>query len=555
MFCAVISKPDFTLPLHVMGEPVFQYNRVDGKRVALFRSLAHKPIDDSFCKSTAQGYSILEGILLSHSTSQVSEMIERDDHSQLSTIHGQFACLHYNSATEELRVYTNLSNNLRVYYYYLNDLFVAATSIKMIISTLKANGITCSPDELGLRMMLTYGYMLRNYTTIAEIRQLGVANILRVGITGLSQKPYFRYDTKIKHSSYRSCATDLKELFTNAVNQGLKRDGDSRHFAFISGGLDSRLVVWTAHEQGVRDLDCLTFSQPDYLDETIARQICQTLGYKHHFYSLEGGEYLKDLDANLAYHEGQIVLHGAAHLYAAIQTMPLQEYGIMHSGQIGDVIKGSYLQARGHTPVNFAAGAYSTRLIHTLLQEVSKYRSDYTNHEQFILENRGFNCITNGDLACLDFGYSVSPFVEPAFMQYSISVDPALRAGARMYIAWMQRSYPKASKFKWEKFNCPVSTPYYLARLKYNFWRGTDKIKRKITKQPNTLNMNPFDYWWSSNPSLKQHFNPLFTIPEPVSDIISKELEQDIAKMLAVGNLSEKLQAYTVIASLKYLLL
>jgi asparagine synthase (glutamine-hydrolysing) len=561
MFCVVIAQASFTIDIDNKVNPDYRIQQKDSRYLSVFYSFKQKPINDSFFASDIEGCTLFEGVLVSGNNlssgdtrADITKVLKQDNRSDLATFHGQFACLNYHQPSEELRIYTNLSNNFRVYYYSQGKLFIAASSIRLITQQLKANNVSFSLDEIGVRMILSYGYMLRNWTNISEIRQLGSAHCLCASATGTTCQPYFRYDTAIKHRNRQGCPIELTKLFSTAVKDAFARDAVQKHFAFISGGLDSRLVVWTAHELGYKQVDCLNFSQPGYLDQTIAMQLTRALGYKFSFFSLEGGEYLKKLDDNLVYHEGQIVLHGAAHLFAAINTQKLEQYGIMHSGQIGDVIKGSYLQARGHTPVNLMAGAYSTRLIPTIQNDLQKYTTDYPTHELFILENRGFNCVTNGDLACLHDSYSVSPFVQPDFMQLSLSIDPALRAGARMYIHWMQKSYPQASKYKWEKFNSPVSTPYYLARLQYNLWRGSDKIMRRFTHKPNTLNMNPFDYWWATNPSLKQHFLPQFRVPESVSAHISPELTKDINLLFAQGNLGEKFQAYTAVKSITYLL-
>lgn len=560
MFCAVIASDLFILS-ESLPKPNYQHQQNDGLCIRIMHSFKPKPVDDSFWHADERGYTLFEGVLVSgqnltNPDSQeqtICEVLQQEKHRELASFHGQFACLVYEQAKQELRVYSDNSNNFRVYYHHQPGIFITATSIKLILDLLTLNNLPYHPDEIGLRMMLSYGYMLRDWTTIAEVRQLGAAKYIRHTLQGTEHQAYFRYDASIRFSDKLQITTELTKLFRLAVDDAFNRDGNQRHFAFISGGLDSRMVLWTAHELGYKPIDCLNFSQPGYLDQTIATQICNKLGCKLSFFSLEDGNYLKDLDDNLSYHEAQIVLHGAAHLYSAIKTMNLTQYGIMHSGQIGDVIKGSYLQARGHTPVNLMAGAYSTRLLPSILQELDKYKADYPTHELFILENRGFNCITNGDLACLELGYSVSPFVEPQFMQFALNVDPALRAGAMMYLYWMRHSYPEASRFRWEKFNCPVTTPYLLARLQYNLWRGSDKILRMLTHKPNTLNMNPFDYWWSTNPSLRQQFSPKFAVPDDIRHLLSPELIRDTETMFVQGSLSEKFQAYSAVRGIQHL--
>jgi len=555
MFCALVAKPDFEISKG-LRTPSYKDILADGRMLSIWHSFKPKPVDDSFVLTDNRGFTLLEGIVLNSEPlglpAAFNDMLQTENHEALAFQHGQFACLQYKQSKQELRLYTNITNNFRVYYYHTPELFIAANSISQILELLKANNIGYSVDELGIKMMLSYGYMLQNWTTITQVRQLGSSNYISFSLSGFIHKPYFRLDTTVKHTHKPSIAKELKHLFTKAVEMGFKRDNQQKHFAFISGGLDSRLTVWTAKELGYNNVDCLNFSQPGYLDQTLAKQVCDALDYKMTFFSMEGGNYLLDLDDNLAYHEAQIVLHGAAHLFAAIKTQNLARYGIMHSGQLGDVIKGTYAQAKRNTPVNLMDRAYSTRLLPNYIADFEKIVPHNSAHELFVLENRGFNCITNGDLACLPFSYSVSPFLEPAFMQYCLNIDPVLRLGNKMYIYWMQKEYPQASKIKYERTNCSVSAPALIARLKYNLWRGSDVILHKLNGKPSSMNMNPFDYWWSTNPSLKQHFLPLFNIPERISSLLSPDLQKDINLMFTSGNLSEKLQAYTVVRGIDY---
>lgn len=555
MFCLIVSEQGFNVSLPQVMEKSTSVVLSSGKVLSLFHHFASKPIDDSYLISSEAGFSMFEGISASHSPQKIQELLRETNNSEIAKIHGQYACMHWDNAAQELRVYSSVNNNMRVYYYHQGETIIVASSIKLIVGVLKQNGITCHPDELGSRMLLTFGYMLRNNTNIAEIRLLGAGHYLCYQNGQFERKQYYRFNTNPLYYTYKGALNDLNDLFVNAVKLAVERDGQQRHFSFISGGVDSRLVLWTLHNMKLKNVDCLNYSQPGYLDNVIGTQISKTLGYKCSFFSLEGGEFLKNIDRGLGYNEGQIVLHGAAHLHTAIQTMPLEKYGILHSGQIGDISKGSFMTAGRRNKLNFSVDPRSKRLLPTILPELEKYASDYSTHEHFVLESLGFNCNTNGDLASSEFTYSLAPFMDPTFMQYELNIAPELRVGARMHLYWIRKCFPEAAKFKWEKINCRVNVPYWQTRLSYNVWRGTDKIIRKITKRPNQLSMNPFEYWWVSNPSLREFFKPRFRIPEALLPVISKELAEDINMMFNLGSFGEKLQAYTAVRSLEYLLL
>lgn len=555
MFCLLKMPPEYSKTTSQISAEL-----VPGK---LYHQTPAKNLSDSFTEQRGDEILILEGIVANgkrlqdaYAVQDLKELIWQalQEHSILGKLHGQFFVACYNVFSGDFKVFTNLSNTVRLYYYHKDDTIIVADKIKLIVDILAATGISCSVSDLGARMMLSYGYMLEGFTTIKEIKQLPSASCLSYVDGVLDESRYFSWNFDVRHQATHKSFRELSHLFTTAVADAFARDEDYEHLAFLSGGLDSRLVVYAAHKLGYKGFSVLNFSEPGYLDATIAEDIAKELKLKLHFISLEGGKYLYDIEQGLLYHEGQIVLHGAAHLFHALQNIPLERYGILHSGQVGDIMKGSYLAARKHTPVNLVSAAYSTRGLQSFANELDYVRQKYPNQEAFVFYNRALNGMTNGDLASYYFSHSISPFLEPEFMQYALNIDPAARYESRAYLAWMKYSFPVAARHTWEKTGARASDPFWLVRLKYNVWRGSNKIKLKITRQPNRLIMNPFDYWWQSNEELRRHLNQEFNCLQQAAPFLDKELQTDMNEMQNSHSLSEKLQAYTLARSVLYLL-
>ncbi|MDD3562355.1 MAG: asparagine synthase-related protein [Candidatus Cloacimonetes bacterium] len=529
----------------------------------LYYKAPEKHLSDSFVEQRGDELLILEGIIANgkrlvnaYAAQDLKDLLWQatKDTSILGKLHGYFFAARYNVVSGEFRIFTGPASSVRLYYYHQGDTIIVADKIKIIVDVLAASGVQCSVSDLGARMILSYGYMLEGFTTIKEVKQLPSASCLSYVRGRLEEKRYFSWNFEIRHQANHKCYRELTQLLTAAVSDAFERDENYEHLAFLSGGLDSRMVVYIADKLGYKGFSVLSISEPGYLDATIAADIAKELGLKLHFSSLEGGEYLYGLGENLQYHEGQIVMHGAAHLFSALQDMPLERYGILHSGQIGDIVKGTYLAGRTHTPVNPVAAAYSTTILQRFSSELGFVREKYPNHEAFVLYNRGLNGMINGDLATYHFSHSLSAFTEPEFMQYALNIDPAKRYDSRAYLAWMNYSFPVAARHTWEKTGARASDPYWFVKLKYNVWRGSDTIKRMITKQPNRLTMNPFDYWWQSNAELRAHLNQEFSCLQEVAPFLDKELQADMNELFQSSSLSVKLQAYTLARSILYLL-
>ena len=89
---------------------------------------------------------------------------------------------------------------------------------------------------------------------------------------------------------------DIK--FREAIRLQFEKDREYsyKHLVTLSGGLDSRMTSWVAHQMGYVDQLNLTFSQSDYLDETIAKKIAADLKHEWIFKALDNGTFLKDID-------------------------------------------------------------------------------------------------------------------------------------------------------------------------------------------------------------------------------------------------------------------
>lgn len=528
----------------------------------LYYKLPQKKIQDSFVDQRGDFILIFEGIV-----ANASEIINRygvkclqdviwkacETPHIIAELHGQFRIFILNTVCGDFKAFNNPTNNCRVYYWHENGALVVADSIHTVMQVLLGSGITPKVSLLGARMLLSYGYMLEEYSTIENIRSLPSAGGLRFLDDKLSVGRYHEWSSEILYSDPRQCASEIDRLFTKAVTQAFSRDEEGKHLAFLSGGLDSRMTVYCAHAAGFRNFQTLVFSEPGYLDVTIARSIAAELGLESNFYSLEKGNYLSNLAENLVYNDGQIILHGAAHLFRAIRDYEPGDYAILHSGQIGAIMQGNFLQSGQHSNPDISAAAYSDKILGSFIHEMKGLETKYRNQELLLLHNRGFNGAINGDLACYPSTHSLSPFLAPEFLQYTLNIDPKIRIGTKLFFQWINSCHPRAGRHVWEKTNARPTAPRWLVKSKYYLWRGSNKIKRKLTGEQNRLSMNPFDYWWAKNPVLRGIIRKDMSCIEEILPSLDPELAKDLLCMSLSPSFSERLQAYSLARGLQYL--
>lgn len=469
----------------------------------------------------------------------------------VTEFYGQFRAVFSHNGL--YRFYVNQIRSLQLYYYQSADLVIVASSLKLIAAILAKAGRPASPDPVGLRILLSFGYMLEDYTSLCEVKALKAGEMLELDGFGLSCKAYHRFNNEIIYRDENKALKELDSLFRRAVKLDFNYDLSlgRQHLAFLSGGLDSRMGLYAAAKEGFKDIHCLNFSQRGYADQTIAERICKEQGCALHFKALDGGDYLLRLEDNASYNDAQIILHGSAHLYQAIREQDLERFGILHSGQIGDLILGSFLDHAAHSPVDPVATAFSHLNTAAISLELRALGADYPNQELFALYNRGFNSASNGDYACAEYNYANSPFLEPAFAQFGLNIDPALRVNNRLYRRWYMDYYPQAAAIIREKTMLPVSASPALARLVSYYERASRRLGKLLGKTG--YSMNPFELWWHSNPSLRAHFEPRFRLSEELEVLLDRELAEQIRGIYKSGSFTDKLQAYTLCYGLQRL--
>ncbi len=470
----------------------------------------------------------------------------------VTEFYGQFRAVFSHNGL--YRFYVNQIRSLQLYYYKSPDLIIVSSSLKQIAEILIKAGRAPSPDPVGLRILLSFGYMLEDYTTLSEVKTLRAGEMLELRGFDLLRKSYHRFNNEPLHRDEDKALKELDSLFRQAVRLDYNYDLElgRQHLAFLSGGLDSRMGLYAAFREGFKDIHCLNFSQSGYPDQTIAARICKELGAELHYRALDGGDYLLELEDNASYNDAQIILHGAAHLYKSIRDLPLERFGIIHSGQIGDLILGSFLDRATHSPVDPAATAFSHLNTDAIATELRAMGANYPNQELFALYNRGFNSASNGDYACASFNYANSPFLEPAFAQYGLNIDPALRVNNRLYRKWYRNYYPKAGAITWEKTMLPVSASPALAKLVAYYERISRHLYKLLGR--GSYSMNPFELWWHQNPVLRAQFEPKFGLPDDLAGKLDTELILQLRGIFESGSFTEKLQAYTISYGLKRLL-
>ncbi|MDD3050023.1 MAG: hypothetical protein PHR06_02645, partial [Candidatus Cloacimonetes bacterium] len=239
--------------------------------------------------------------------------------------------------------------------------------------------------------------------------------------------------------------------------------------------------------------------------------------------------------------DGQILFSGAAHQMSALSLINWEYYGLLHTGILGEIL-GTYKKWGRQNVIK--QSAYSTKVI-SKITDIDSLIKKYNDEEMFILKNRGFNGIINGDLMTKEFSFSVSPFLIPDFLSFCLSLDYNASQMQKLYSTWILTKIPTANTIPTDKYKIKISDPTLIRIIKYRVNKYLNKFKKNI-------GMNPFDYWFQTNTGLASFFDRNFQ--ELINIIENKDLKEDIRNLYSNGCFIEKTMAITLLNGTNYLL-
>ncbi|WP_041077423.1 asparagine synthase-related protein [Thermotoga caldifontis] len=539
---------------------------VEGKHYYIERRTIRKFERDKVFDEDENYIVLTEGVILNSSEilekyrsgdlkEAIVKMYQQNGETFFNEFRGSFSGLVYDKKADKWLIYTNHFGDKQIFYLLLEDRLLVASEMTWIVDYMKNNRIPYSLNEIGAYFLLTYGYMLEDYTIIEPIKKLTAGSYIKVENGIFSVNRYFVVDNEPDNTQTEDeIIENIDKLFRKAVKLEFEKDREYgfKHIASLSGGLDSRMTVWVAHEMGYTEQLNVTFSQTDYIDEVVAKSIARDLRHDWVFFSLDNGLYLTNIYDMLRINYGNVLYSGAAHVHHAVSKLNFQNYGLYHTGQLGDVILGTYYGSedpkRPYTP---GAGAYSTKLITT--DEGKFLQWECPNEEIFKFYNRGFNGILSGNLPVQRYTEVASPFLEVDFFTYCLKIPLRYRFDHRIYKKWILKKHPDAARYVWEKIQGKITDPSITIRGRAVALKALPrKAFIKLFKRnplASKWHMNPVDYWYNTNEKLRDFIDSFYA--ENINSVQNLRVREMCEKLFKQGTALEKTQVLTVLAAWK----
>lgn len=567
----LLSNYETTVDLKNLYDERCIQGEMKEKSLWIKRNTLNKFLNDKVFYKDADYSIVIDGAVLNkkHLCSQygvddfrqtIFNMYRQNGEEFFAEFRGSFSGLFYDYKDKKILVFTSHYGDNTVFFSEGGYKFAVGSQVNYLLDVLKANEVHIHLDDEAVLDMLTYGFMEDENTYAKEIKRVRPGSYLKIclneqqEVVSLEEKRYYtlgQFREDLSSCSQDECMDRMNELFKKAIELEYDKDCEYgySHLADLSGGLDSRMNVFVAHAMGYDDMTNVSYSLSGYLDETIPTQIANDLHNMLVFTPLDDAGFMLDIDKIVKMNYGLAMysfITGGQRLLDNINTA---NYGIEHTGQLGDVVIGSYL-SNANELKEYGRGGYSSA---RFLNKLNEYPiPKYENKELYMLSVRGMIGILASHIIRRNYVEVASPFINVEFLEYCLSIPVEWRTGHKMYAKWIKKYYPEAADYVWETTGLKPGCPEWIVQVKTFCKKCVMYFVRRsfLSKIIKEKGMNPMHVWYKEKPYIREYWDSFYkeAIEHPVIDVnIHKMLEEQYKK----GNVVEKMQVLTVLSAIK----
>ncbi len=478
----------------------------------------------------------------------------------INKFRGSFSGIIIDKANDTIFAYTNHSGEKTVYYTVADGALIIASHNNITTEIMGTNHAEVKPNIASMYEMLITGSILQGKTPFENVRRVTAGKYMMYKEGVASEVRYHMFRNVPEHTlSLEACVKQFDVLFRQAIERIYSKNKEYGYRAEcdLSGGLDSRMATYVAHEMGYTDILNVSFGQSGTLDHTISKKIASDLGNEYFFLPLDGGNFLLDIDEMADKFGGQLMYIFSRGMNRAFKHIDTDNIGLACTGLLGELQNAYWTQGDKHTPSNYITNRRITEIELTVPKE---YTQDYDNYEHMNLYEYSFAIFMTSAVIRQDKVEVFSPFVDKDLLEFSYKVPLKYRKDYLFSMTWMDKYYPKAAKYNWQTKQMPVH--HYLNGRLYMrkhfdsickfFKRVCNKLFRVFSVNYRFLfsdDTSPFDYWYKTNPEIVNFFERYFETN--IGLVEDTQLKQDITKVFKQNKVYNKIYCAYVLAIYK----
>lgn len=557
----------FGYSITINGKAVSSQFNICYKDIVCSNYMIKKFEQDKLFNETDEYIVLLDGVILNKRQLIEDGGFNHDDLQWLHTIErlykekgehffcelrGSFAGALYDKTLDKWIIFGDQLGTKYTYYSKVGDFFVCAEMCDMVYESLKLNDIKYELDVQSAKLLLSYGYMIEDRTLCNVIKKIQPGCYIVVENGQIEEKRYYLLNNDAEEGlSEQETIDKVNLLFRQAVRRQFEKDNEYgyKHIVALSGGLDSRMTSFVAQDCGYTNQLNSTFSQTDYWDEIVPKQMAAYMKHEWLFKALDNGIWLKDVDEVTTMTGGNVAFQTVAHGNSLLKYVNFSSLGLCHTGQIGDSVISTNIKPDDE--FEFGFGAYNMNGVD---DTGFKPSMQFKNKELGFWYYRALSGANAGIQYIYNYSESLSPFLDLDFLEFSLKIPWKYRRAHELYKKWIIQKYPEAAQFVWEKIGYKITDKTIKVR-------GRKIPVKKILKKVSSIfdlkkkigiesikHMNPYGYYLNVNKELKTLLLEYFNYIDNVAD---DSLRSTLLQIKNTEDSQEFLLAVSLLAAIK----
>lgn len=439
---------------------------------------------------------------------------------------GSFCGVLYDKREDRLILFNDHIGSKMLFYKQTTDGLVFASDLFILAHSTG----TLQSDKTFIRDMLSDGFTLSEHTFIEGIHKLTAGKYLCYSKSQqLTVSDYHRFSNTPFLYDDAAMVHETDKLFRQAVERVIRKNEEEglQHFFPLSGGLDSRMAQFVAHQFATQPITNFTYSQSGHYDHLLPKEISSYLGNTWQFMPLDGGSYLTDIDRVVRLTEGLVNYMGPIEIVAFATRQDWQHKGVVLTGVNGDNILATETDSK---------------------------------HEMDRIYGLGFNGNSLGSpLVLQHYTESYSPYTDVDLLDYVLHIPTDKRRNYAFYDRWIQTCYPQAAQWhhKYEQIGHrhkmvtiagrnirmrEVPVRLLMTTLKRLHIYNAYKLKKGES-------MNPYDDWLNEKPDILREINNYYSTHRHLLNGIAPLSTCD--EIMRMSTMLEKGKVLTILSNIK----
>lgn len=528
----------------------------------------NKFLNDKIVLNTEYYFIILDGVIFNKAElmeqfheknweSLVLTLFQKYGMQGIDKLRGSFNGIIIEKKEEKITAFVDQLGERPIFYYNGEDEVIIASNFNKIIDILKREKIQYTPDKEAIKQLLYFGYMVDNRTCIEQIRRIFPGDYLQGENSKLEEKVYFRFEN---HNTIDLSSDELieriDEIFVKALKQELDKDIEYGYKSLmdISGGMDARTVCFAAKKLGYENITNICYSQMNAYERNIAEDMIRYLGNDYLFKSLDNVSFLYSIDEIVKENYGLSYFIGITGGRDFLKVLNPNEFGIEHTGILGDVYEGSFNSKPIYEKPYINPKYRFSQLLDIDLD--MSFMERYDDNELFKFYTRGVLAGTSTHLIRQNYFETYSPFENIDFLKLMFSIPLEQRIDGRIYMKWVNKKYPEAMKFTYSGTMCKPNSGVIVRKLR-TLWNII--LAKFIIPLHKTIafdsewnykgTMNPMEYWYEKDNHVREFVELYYQ--KTIDFVKNQEIKCHLENIYREGNAKDKMNMLTVLSIYK----